>query len=91
MLSLEVDARDRKRVVLGAAAEAKTNRIADCDSRRQRDMMVGIAGSGDQPTTAFCQHAGSAWCDSLDVMSRGFAETASDAHSDGRYPHMIAH
>ena len=78
MLPLQIDPRDRKRVVLGAAAKAQGDRVADCDPGRQADMLIGLAGRGDEPTAALGQHPQGVRYDGLDVLGRGPTETTRE-------------
>jgi hypothetical protein len=87
-LPLQVDPRDRKRIILGVATKTKGDRIADGDPGRQADVLIGLAGGGDNPTTAFGQHPGGAWCDGLDVASPGFAKTEGN-EQNGRHSHPV--
>ena len=78
MLSLHVDPCDRKRIVLGIAAKAKGEGIANRDTRRQTDVLISLASRGDEPTAALGQHPRGARYDGLDVLGRGPTETTRD-------------
>ena len=56
VLSLLVDPRDRKRIVLRVGAKAKDDRIADRDPRRQIDVLVAPARGSNKPAAAFRKH-----------------------------------
>src|SRR5215470_17577433 len=84
-LSVQVNPRDRERIVLGVTSIAKSDRIAHLDPRRQADVLIGLAGGGNKPTAAFGQHPRGARRDSLDIASRGSAETTDDDRN-GRCP-----
>ena len=47
------DPGNRERVFLGAAAECDGDRVTDRDLRRQVDVMISIAGVGNEPVAAF--------------------------------------
>ena len=53
VLPRQIDPRDRKPIFLGAAPKNKCDRIADRDLGRQPDVLVGLAGVGNEPTAAF--------------------------------------
>jgi len=56
MLPFQVDPCDRKRIILGVAAEAKGEGIPDRNQRRQADVLISPAGRGNEPTAAFGQY-----------------------------------
>jgi hypothetical protein len=57
----QVDPRDRKPIFLGVAPKIKSDRIADRDVGRQPDVVVGLAGGGNEPIAAFGQHTRAVW------------------------------
>src|SRR5215467_14784976 len=59
---------DRKRVFLRAAAECHGDRVTNRHPRRQIDVVVSVAGAGNQPASALGQHARAAGLDSLDAI-----------------------
>src|SRR5215468_9804660 len=78
MLSLHVDPCDRKRIVLGIAAQEKDEGIANRDTRRQTVVLISLASRGDEPAAALGQHPQGARYDGLDVLGGGPTETTRD-------------
>src|SRR6516164_7270188 len=60
------DPRDLEHEFFATAAERHADRIADRDARRQTNVVVLVAGAGDEPIAAFSEHTGSARRDRFD-------------------------
>ena len=68
LVALERNPGNEKPKLLGMAAERHGNRVADRNPRRQADVLIRIAGTGDEPVAALGQHARAAWLDGLNVV-----------------------
>jgi len=84
---LLVNPRDWKPIVLWVAAKVQGDRIADCNPVWQSNVLIGLAGGGDNPATAFGQYPKGARYDGMNIVKTSERRRGNDSSESKSNPH----